>query len=53
MQTTWLERGAVMRRVALLPRSLEAQPLFRRFVDAIARVASYGLVLGAFLCRGP
>lgn len=32
MQTTWLERGAVRSRVALLLRSSETQPLFARFV---------------------
>ncbi len=32
MQTTWLERGTVSGRVALLLRSAEIQPLFERFV---------------------
>jgi hypothetical protein len=32
LQTTWLEHGTVSGRVALLLRSAEIQPLFRRFV---------------------
>ena len=32
LQTTWLERGTVSGRVALLLRSAEIQPLFGRFV---------------------
>ena len=32
LQTTWLERGAVRSRVALLLRSSETRPLFARFV---------------------
>ena len=33
LQTTWLERGIVSGRVALLLRSAEIHPLFERFVD--------------------
>ena len=32
LQTTWLERGTVISRVALLPRTDEVQPWFGRFV---------------------
>lgn len=32
LQTTWLERGIVSGRVALLLRSAEIHPLFERFV---------------------
>ncbi len=31
LQTTWVERGTVSGRVALLPRSAEIQPPFGRF----------------------
>jgi hypothetical protein len=33
LQTTWLERGIVSGRVALLLRSAEIHPLFERFVE--------------------
>ncbi len=36
LQTTWLERGIVSGRVALLLRSAEIHPLFERFVEMAA-----------------
>ncbi len=51
LQTTWLEHGTVSGRVALLLRSAEIQPLFRRFVrmDFSIHPCSHA-ALGSLLC---
>ena len=42
LQTTWLERGTVISRVALLPRTDEVQPWFGRFVPDRTSVSGRG-----------
>ncbi len=50
MQTTWIEQGTVNGREALLPRSVEVQPLFGRFSDwtPLSRLQSPSPFLLAF-----
>ena len=46
LQTTWLERGTVSGRVALLLRSAEIQPLFGRFVRLDLQGSNLPLLAG-------
>ena len=53
LQTTWLERGTVSGRVALLLRSAEIQPLFGRFVRMDFSIhPSAHAALGCLLVKG-
>ena len=53
LQTTWLERGTVSGRVALLLRSAEIQPLFGRFVRLDLQGSNHPLLAGSWYrgCR--
>lgn len=52
LQTTWLERGIVSGRVALLLRSTEIHPLFERFVEMPCASTPLHL-LAVVYSRGP
>ena len=49
LQTTWLERGTVSGRVALLLRSAEIQPLFGRFVRLDLQGSNHSLPGGVLV----
>jgi len=51
LQTTWMERGTVSSRVALLLRSAEVKPLFNRFVQQLLNLFSF--LLHRFSRVGP
>ena len=55
LQTTWLERGTVSGRVALLLRSAEIQPLFDRFVrlELSVPIPSIALLKGGVHAHHP